>query len=284
MVEKRLSEIIPDVYTQIEKNYKSQPYIVTGYEELDDLLGRYDSGIITIAARPAMGKTAFMYSIMEHLLIKNKKVLLFTLELSKEQAVQRFFSIIGEIDPSRLYRGNLTQADWEKLAETITKMDELELYINDKSAITVEEIEESIKQHKPDFVCIDYLQLINIQNKKDRNFQIEDIMQKLSKVAKDNGIVIYLLSQLSRATEMRMDRRPILSDLRGSSAVETISDVVIFLYRPEYYGCDEDEIIRKGESEIIVAKNKFGTTGTVSMIFKPNCLKFYSALKVGYEF
>ena len=284
MSEKKLLEIIPDAYDQIETIYKSEPFELTGFNDLDEMMYGFNGGIITIAARPAMGETSFLYSVMENILNKNKKTLLFTIERSKEQAVQHLLCMNAEIDSIHVRRGNMLEKDWENLAASIDRIADWELYINDTPMITTEEIEKSIQKNKPDFVCIDYLQLIHTKSKKDRNFQIEDIMQNLSKIAKENGVIIFLLSQLSRALEERTDKRPLLSDLRGSSAIESLSDVVMFIYRPEYYGHDEDAIIQEGETEIIVAKNKFGSVGTARLIFNYAFCKFFPAVRTTYEF
>ena len=285
MVEKKLIDVIPDAYEQIEKIYKSEPFELTGFVDIDEMIRNFEGGIVTIAGRPAMGKSSFLYSIIENLIKKNKKILHFSLGASKEQAVQRMLCINAEIDSQRIRSGNMMSSDWEKLADSMTRMSEWELYIDDNAMASTEDIENAIKKHKPDFVCIDNLQLINVKSKKDRNFQIEDIMKALNKIAKENGVIIFLLSQLSRAPELRMDKRPQLSDLRGSSSIEVLSDVVMFIYREDYYSiCTEDTELNKGEAEIIVAKNNFGTVGTAYLNFKFNICKFSERIRYGSEF
>ncbi len=284
MTEEQIKDIIPEAYEQIEKQYKSGHFVLTGFEDLDDMMYEFRGGVVTIAGRPAMGKTSFMYSIIQNLIEKKKKILLFSLQYAKTQAVQRMLCINAEIDSQRIRSGNMQASDWEKLADSIGKMTEWELYINDDSLVSLEEIDAAVKKHKPDFVCIDYLQLLDTKSKKDRNFQIEDIMKSLSKIAKDNGVIIFMLSQLTRAPEMRADNRPLLSDLRGSSSIEALSDVVMFIYRSEYYGNSEDSVSEKGETEIIVAKNMFGVVGTVRLIFNIACCKFSPKVRTPYVF
>lgn len=151
-----------------------------------------------------------------------------------------------------------------------------DLRIDDNSGIKTDEIEIAIKEQQPDVVFIDYLQLMEGKRKKDRFTQIEEIIKDLKRIAKENGVVIIIASQLSRAVENRCDKRPLLSDLRESGAIENISDVVIFLYRDEYYNFrEDDELHPKGETEVIIAKNKFGTCGYIHLTFKSNILKFY---------
>ena len=291
MTEEQIKDIIPEAYEQIEKQYKSGHFVLTGFEDLDDMMYEFRGGVVTIAGRPAMGKTSFMYSIIQNLIEKKKKILLFSLESAKTQAVQRMLCINAGIDSQRIRSGNMQASDWEKLADSMSKMAEWELYINDSKVIQPEEIDSAVKKHKPDFVCIDYLQLLDTKSKKDRNFQIEDIMKSLSKIAKDNGVIIFLLSQLTRAPEMRADNRPLLSDLRGSSSIEALSDVVMFIYRSDYYasrsddyGNSEDSVSEKGETEIIVAKNMFGVVGTVRLIFNSACSKFSPKVRTPYVF
>ena len=143
-----------------------------------------------------------------------------------------------------------------------------DLKIDDNSILKTEEIETAIKEQQPDVVFIDYLQLMDGQRKQDRCIQIEEIIKDLKRIAKENGVVIVIASQLSRAVENRSDKRPLLSDLRDSGSIENLSDVVIFLYRDEYYNFKEDDAIRpKGEAEVIIAKNKFGACGYIYLTF-----------------
>lgn len=270
-------EILAEIWDDIEN--KDKKYFKIGFEELDEII-KIEEGkgaIITIGARPAMGKTALSLSFIEKILEQNKKVLAFSLEMSEKQFVQRFLALNAEVDLMRLKIGQLSTSDYEKLAQGLNNLENFDLTISDL-AVTTDEIEEKIKEIKPDVVLIDYLQLIEGKRKMDRVTQIDNIMRELKRIAKEHGVVFFILSQLSRAIENRCDKRPMLSDFRESGSIENTSDVVIFIYRPDYYTpFDEDNEIRvKGETEIIIAKNRFGPVDTSCMCFKANIAKFFS--------
>lgn len=270
-------EILAEIWDDIEN--KDKKYFKIGFEELDEIL-KIEEGkgaIITIGARPAMGKTTLALSFLEKILEQNKKVLAFSLEMSEKQFIKRFFALNAEVDFMRLKTGYLSTSDYEKLAQSLNNLENFDLTISDL-AVTTDEIEEKIKEVKPDVVLIDYLQLIEGKRKMDRVTQIDNIMRNLKRIAKEQGVVIFILSQLSRALESRYDKRPLLSDFRESGSIENTSDVVIFIYRPDYYrNSDEDNDIRiKGETEIIVAKNRFGPVDVSHMCFKANIAKFFS--------
>ena len=270
-------EILAEIWDDIEN--KDKKYFKIGFEELDEII-KIEEGkgaIITVGARPAMGKTALSLSFIEKILEQGKKVLAFSLEMSEKQFVQRFLALNAEVDLMRLKIGQLSKSDYEKLAQGLNNLENFDLTISDL-AVTTDEIEEKIKEVKPDVVLIDYLQVIEGKRKMDRVTQIDNIMRDLKRIAKEQGVVIFILSQLSRALESRYDKRPLLSDFRESGSIENTSDVVIFIYRPDYYrNSDEDNDIRiKGETEIIVAKNRFGPVDTSYMCFKANIAKFFS--------
>ena len=270
-------EILAEIWDDIEN--KDKKYFKIGFEDLDEIL-KIEEGkgaIITIGARPAMGKTALSLSFMEKILEQNKKVLAFSLEMSEKQFIKRFFALNAEVDLMRLKTGYLSTSDYEKLSQSLNNLENFDLTISDL-AVTTDEIEEKIKEIKPAVVLIDYLQLIEGKRKTDRVTQIDNIMRDLKRIAKEHGIVIFILSQLSRALESRYDKRPLLSDFRESGSIENTSDVVIFIYRPDYYSKNDDdnEIRVNGETEIIVAKNRFGPVDTSHMCFKANIAKFFS--------
>lgn len=227
--------------------------------------------LVTIAGRPSMGKTTFALNIITNLAIKSKvHVAVFSLELSKEQLVQRMMSSESEIESQRLKSGNLQSKDWEKLAKITDEISEAPVQIDDKSR-TIDDIENNIKKSNPDFVFIDYLQLIESSGEKTRKEELDDIMKRLKNAAKENKCTIFLLSQLSRAVESRCDKRPVLSDLIGSKLIEEMSDVVIFIHRPAYYESDEDDT----NTELIIAKNNYGECKTINIEFNPDVPKFY---------
>ena len=273
MLDKKL---LQDVWEDLENQNKR--FFKTGFEDLDCILGIQEQkgALITIGARPAMGKTTFMLSIMENILLKNKRCLYFSLEISKEQVITRLLFHIAEISFIKSKMNNMDEKDWEKLSDAMNNLLMWDLKIDDNSILKTEEIETAIKEQQPDVVFIDYLQLMDGKRKQDRCTQIEEIIKDLKRIAKENGVVIIIASQLSRAVENRYDKRPMLSDLRDSGSIENLSDVVIFLYRDEYYNFREDDAIRpKGETEVIIAKNKFGACGYIYLTFKSNIPKFY---------
>ena len=270
-------KLLQDVWDDLENQNKV--LFETGFEDLDSVLGIAEKkgAVITIGARPAMGKTTFMLSIMENILLKNKKCIYFSLEMSKEQLVKRILFQRAEVSFIKSKLNNYVAKDWEKLANAMNNLSKWDLFVDDSSAANTKEIEAAIKEQKPDVVFIDYFQLLGGKPKQDRLTQIEENMKALKRIAKEYGVVIFIASQLSRAPESRYDKRPLLSDLRESGAIENISDVVIFLYRDEYYNSREeyDEFRPKGETEVIVAKNKFGACGAIHLTFKANIPKFY---------
>ena len=275
--EKVLQKILDDLENTNKK------YFETGFTELDDIIkiGEKDGALITIGARPAMGKTTLMLSIMEKLLEKQKKVLFFSQDMCMEKLVERMWCMFSEISWAKTKTKNLNATDFEKLVKKLDDMTKYKVFIEDDSDISVEIIEEKIKEEKPEIVFIDYFQLLGGRPKQDRLTQIEENMKNLKRIAKENGIIIFIASQLSRAPENRYDKRPLISDLRESGANENISDIVILLYRDDYYNArDEDDELRlKGETEVIVAKNKFGPVGIVHIIFRANIPKFYPVVR-----
>ena len=278
------TELIYSVYEALESRYRNTPCFQTGFFDLDDLLSLREKGVlITIGARPAMGKTSFMYNIMQNVAKQGKKCLLFSLEMSKELVTHRLLASVAEVDNLRLRSGNMQASDWEKLADAMNTLIDEPIFLEDKPALMVEEMEEKIKELKPEVVFIDYLQLVETSGKRDRCGQIDHIMKELKRISDENEIIIFISSQLSRALEQRIDKHPMLSDLRDSGSVENISDIVIFIYRSEYYNNNSDDeyaVWRRGEAEIIVAKNRFGSVGTVLLKFASHITKFVNPVKV----
>jgi len=246
--------------------------IYTGFMELDKLTGGFKRGeLILIAGRPAMGKTSFTLNIVQHVGINVKvPIVVFSLGKSKEQLVQHLICSNAEVDSKKLRFGNMQTKDWKKLVNTMSALLESPIYVDDTPGITVKEIEEKIKKVKPKVVFIDYFELITGKRKQDSIVQIEEIAKELKRIAEEYGIVIFIVSQLSRALESRCDKRPMLSDM--IEPIKNLSDVVICLYRDEYYDLSIPE--KSGTAEIIVAKNNSGKTGTVNLLFDSNKLKF----------
>ncbi|MBQ3640495.1 DnaB-like helicase C-terminal domain-containing protein [bacterium] len=268
---------------------EQEPVLKTGFKDLDFILsGIEKNALITVGARPAMGKTSFITTILLNLLEQNKKCLFFSMEMSTEQLIKRLLCQISEVDAHLLNMPeeiSKRKQSVEKITMAIETLSKYDLTITD-GTFNIEKIREEIEQNKPEYVFIDYLQLINVPEKKPRSESFEKIMLDLKHIAKDNNCMIFISSQLSRALECRCDKRPLLSDLRESGAIENISDVVLFIYRDEYYNLENDEysIINKGKAEIIAAKNRYGSVGIINLLFRPSIMKFLEPLNNDYTF
>jgi len=253
--------------------------IATGFTDLDiRTSGMQPSDLILIAARPSMGKTAFVLNVVQHVALrKNYSVAVFSLEMSKEQLVNRIFAMESRVDAQVLRNGNLTDSDWEKLVESVGSVGESRLIIDDTPGISISELRSKCRkfklEHGLDMVIIDYLQLMSGSGRSSDNRQqeISDISRSLKALARELSAPVIALSQLSRACETRQDHRPMLSDLRESGAIEQDADVVMFLYRDDYYNKDTD---KKNIAEVIIAKQRNGPIGTVELVWLPNYTKF----------
>lgn len=274
-------EILDKTFKQITEENRNA--LATGFQDLDILLSGVEKGnLITIGARPAMGKTAFILSIMSNLLKQNKKCLLFSLEMSTSQIIKRLIAILGEIGLITMNHNKLLDdSQKSKIEYILTAISYLNLTICD-DIYTIEGIRNKIAEERPEYVFIDYLQLMETPRKKQRSEAITNIMLDLKQIAKENNCIIFTSSQLSRALESRCDKRPMLSDLRESGDIENISDVVLLIYRDEYYkACvdDEDYALNKGKAEIIVAKNKMGATAIIELLFRSPIAKFLEPIQ-----
>ena len=263
-------EILEKTFKQITE--EKTDMLNTGFRDLDAVLSRVKKGVlITIGGRPAIGKTAFMTSILYNFLKQDKKCLLFSLEMSTSQYLKRLIAQIGEIELFSLNNPNiLDDKNKEEIKTVLDIISNFDLSIFDDT-YKIEEILSRIETEKPEYVFIDYLQLIDIPRKKQRSEAITNIMLDLKKIAKENNCIVFINSQLSRAIEIRCDKRPMLSDLRESGDIENISDVVLLIYREEYYDADA---LNKGKAEIIIAKNKMGTVCTIELLFRSPIAKF----------
>ena len=261
--------------------------------------GFQKSNLIILAARPAMGKTAFALNIAQNAALRyNKTVAIFSLEMSKDELVQRLMCSEAEVDSQRLRSGNMQSSDWEKLAQAMSTLSEAPIYIDDTSGCTLTDIRAKCRRlamtdKNLSLIIIDYLQLMESSGREtDRTQQISQISRGLKILAKELNVPIIALSQLSRATEQRTDKRPIMSDLRDSGSIEQDADIVMFIYRGEYYaskgqmeGEEAEELAKnKGEAEIIIAKQRTGPVGTVNLIFQNNITKFKNKMKTTTEF
>lgn len=269
-------EILEKTFKQITEGNAEK--LITGFNGLDSVLYGVEKGsLITIGGRPSIGKTAFMTSILYNFLKQDKKCLLFSLEMGVSQYLKRLIAQVGEIELCSLNNNEfLNDRKKEKIKTALDIISSFDLSIFDDT-YKLDEIRNKIETEKPEYVFIDYLQLLETPRKKQRSEAITNIMLDLKQTAKENNCIIFISSQLSRALENRYDKRPMLSDLRESGDIENISDVVMFIYRDEYYKAyvdDEDYALNKGKAEIIIAKNKMGAVCTIELLFRSPIAKF----------
>ena len=258
--------------------------IPTGFIDLDyKTAGLQPSDLILIAARPSMGKTAFVLNIAQNVAFKQgMTVAMFSLEMSKEQFVNRLFSLESKVDSQHLRTGNLTDAEWESLIESAGVIGKSNLIIDDTPGISIAEMRSKCRKYKLEhnlgIIFIDYLQLMTGSGKRSesRQQEISDISRSLKALARELNVPVVALSQLSRAVEQRPDHRPMLSDLRESGAIEQDADVVMFIYRDDYYNKDSEN---KNIAEIIIAKQRNGPIGTINLVWLPNYTKFVNMKK-----
>lgn len=281
-----IRQVVLNALDNIEKASKTSGSVTgipTGFTDLDyQTAGLQPSDLILVAARPSMGKTAFVLNIAQHIAFKAKKaVAIFSLEMSKEQLVNRLFALESRVDAQKLRTGNLNDEEWSRLIEGAGIVGESQLIIDDTPGISISEMRSKCRKYKIDhdigIIIIDYLQLMSGSGKNEsRQQEISDISRSLKALARELNVPVVALSQLSRAVEQRPDHRPMLSDLRESGAIEQDADVVMFIYRDDYYNKDTEE---KGVAEIIVAKQRNGPIGTVKLVWLPNYTKFVNMKK-----
>lgn len=278
----QIKDVLVETFAELEKLYNQKETITgvpTGFADLDyKTAGLHNSDLILIAARPAMGKSAFALNIATYAAINTKKpVVIFNLEMSKEQLVNRMLCSEAMVDSNKIRTGKIDEEDWIKLATALGPLSEAPIYIDDTPGISVAEIRAKCRKLKLEknigLVVIDYLQLIQGSGKRNasREQEISEISRSLKILAKELDVPVIALSQLSRAAEARQDHRPMLSDLRESGAIEQDADIVMFLYRDDYYNPDSE---KKNIAEIILAKHRAGSTGTVELLWMGNYTKF----------
>lgn len=283
-------QIVMNAMDKIEtaaKNKGSVTGIPTGFIDLDyRTAGMQPSDLILVAARPSMGKTAFELNLAQYMAFKkNMTVALFSLEMSKEQLVNRMFSLESNVDAQKLRTGQLNDQEWERLIESAGTIGKSKLIIDDTPGISIAELRSKCRKYKLEhdlsIIMIDYLQLMSGSGRTEsRQQEISDISRSLKALARELNVPVVALSQLSRAVEQRPDHRPMLSDLRESGAIEQDADVVMFLYRDDYYNHDSPE---KGVSEVIIAKQRNGPIGTVKLAWLPEYTKFANLEHKGNE-
>ena len=277
-----IRQVVMNALEKIEKASQQDGNVTgipTGFIDLDyRTAGLQPSDLVLIAARPSMGKTAFVLNIAQYVAFhENMCTAIFSLEMSKEQLVNRLFSLESRVDAQALRTGNLSDADWAKLVEGAGIIGDSELIIDDTPGISISEMRSKCRKYKLEhdlkLIIIDYLQLMSGSGRStdSRQQEISDISRSLKALARELNVPVLALSQLSRAVEQRPDHRPMLSDLRESGAIEQDADVVMFIYRDDYYNKDTE---LKGISEIIIAKPRNGPIGTVNLAWLPEYTKF----------
>lgn len=276
-----IKQIVINALERIEQASKKKGNvtgIATGFVDLDyRTSGLQPSDLVLVAARPSMGKTAFVLNIAQYVAFHNNlATAIFSLEMSKEQLVNRLFSLEARVDAQLLRSGNLADSDWEKLIEGAGTIGKSKLIIDDTPGISISELRSKCRKYKLEhdlkLIIIDYLQLMSGSGKSDsRQQEISDISRSLKGLARELNVPVVALSQLSRQVEQRPDHRPMLSDLRESGAIEQDADVVMFIYRDDYYNKDTPD---KNIAEIIIAKQRNGPIGTVNLVWLPQYTKF----------
>lgn len=278
-----IKQIVLNALDKIEKASKTQGNvtgIATGFLDLDyKTAGLQPSDLVLVAARPSMGKTAFVLNIAQYVAFHSELcTAIFSLEMSKEQLVNRLFSLESRVDAQKLRSGDLSDADWEKLIEGAGTIGQSKLIIDDTPGISISELRSKCRKYKLEhdlkLIIIDYLQLMSGSDSRasdSRQQEISEISRSLKGLARELNVPVIALSQLSRAVEQRPDHRPMLSDLRESGAIEQDADVVMFIYRDDYYNKDTED---KGLAEIIIAKQRNGPIGTINLVWLPEYTKF----------
>lgn len=281
-----IRQVVLNAIEKIEKASRSQGSVTgipTGFIDLDyKMSGFQPSDLILVAARPSMGKTAFVLNIAQYMAFHNDvTAAIFSLEMSKEQLINRLLALESKVDSQNIRTGNLEDEEWAKLIEGANIIGKSNLIIDDKPGISISELRSKCRKYKMEHnlgvIFIDYLQLMTGSGRSEsRQQEISEISRSLKALARELNVPVVALSQLSRAVEQRPDHRPMLSDLRESGAIEQDADVVMFIYRDDYYNKDSEN---KNIAEIIIAKQRNGPIGTVNLVWLPNYTKFVNMKK-----
>ena len=270
----RINGALKDAFEVLQQRYTNRGQLTglpTGFRDLDDMTsGLQPSDLIILAARPAMGKTSLALNIAQTSAIKTKKAAaVFSMEMSAPQLAFRLMSSLGRIDQGRLKTGNLEDEDWPRVTSAITLLSEAKIFIDDTAALSPIELRSRARrlarEHDLGVLVIDYLQLMQVPgNKENRATEISEISRSLKALAKELNVPVIALSQLNRSLESRTDKRPVMADLRESGAIEQDADIILFIYRDEYYNKESAE---KGVAEVIIGKHRNGPTGSVKLAF-----------------
>lgn len=288
---KTIGEVLRTTQEHLERLAKNKADITgipTGFYQFDKLTsGLHENELIIIAARPAMGKTAFALNIALNAALSSKKpVAIFNMEMSAEQLALRMIASVGRIDMNKLKTGKLEHNDWKKVNEAMSQLSDTDIYIEDASGITVSDIRAKCRRLATSdkglsLVVVDYLQLIQGTSKYlgNRQQEVSEISRSLKTMAMELKIPVIALAQLSRSVELRENKRPIMSDLRESGSIEQDADIVAFLYREDYYNRDPKEKTNTSVTELIVSKHRNGSTGTIELLFEGNMSNFRNFVK-----
>ena len=289
-------EIMKDTFKAIEKLYDRKELVTgvpTGFVDLDNMTAGMQPGdLIIIAGRPSMGKTAFALNVVEYAAVQNQTrhpTIVFSLEMSKEQLVQRLLCSVSKVDASRLRTGHLGESDWPKLTHGAGLLSEAPIFIDDTPAISILELRAKARrlkaEHNLGLIVVDYLQLMTGHNSESRQQEISDISRSLKALAKELSVPVIALSQLNRSLENRTDKRPMMADLRESGAIEQDADVIMFVFREAVY-CEDckskEKTCDKGhekDAEIIIGKQRNGPIGTVHLTFRGEFTRFENQAK-----
>ncbi len=281
-----IKDLLTESFEQIEKLYEKGANVTglpTGFIELDEKTsGFHPSDLIVVAARPSMGKTSLVLSIAQHVAVNEKiPVAIFSLEMSRQQLTQRLMCSEARVDAQHLRTGNLKTEDWRELSNAVGRLAEAPIFIDDTPNITMMGVRAKARRlmakHKLGLIVVDYLQLMQGRGRvENRQQEISEISRALKILGRELEVPVIAVSQLSRAVEQRTDKHPLLSDLRESGAIEQDADLVIFIYRDDYYNKESDE---KGIAEIIIGKHRNGPTGTLRLAFLEHYTKFANLAK-----
>ena len=289
-------DILKDTFRNIQELYERKELVTgvpTGYADLDKMTSGFQRGdLVIIAGRPSMGKTAFALNLVEYatsLADKNIPAVVFSLEMSKEQMVQRLLCSVARVDAGRLRTGNLGDSDWPKLTTAAGQLSDAHIFIDDTPAISVLELRSKARRLKAEhglgLIVVDYLQLMRGSNTENRQQEISEISRSLKALAKELELPVLALSQLNRSLESRTDKRPMMADLRESGAIEQDADIIMFVYRDTVY-CEDCKSREKTceknhdkDAEIIIGKQRNGPIGTVHLTFRGEFTRFENQSK-----
>ena len=276
-----IKDLLVSALDRVDEIYRKKTPITgiaTGFDDFDErTAGLQKSDLIIVAGRPSMGKTAFAINIAEHAAIKEElSVAVFSMEMPGEQLAMRMMSSLGRVDQHKVRTGKLQDEDWPRLTSAVTLLKDKTLFVDDTPALTPAELRARCRriarEYKLDLIIIDYLQLMQIPNtSENRATEISEISRSLKAMAKELNVPVVALSQLNRSLEQRPNKRPVMSDLRESGAIEQDADVIVFIYRDEVYN---EDTVDKGVAEIIIGKQRNGPIGTVKLAFLGQYTRF----------